>query len=360
MSARKTVPSLMAALALAAIVRADTVERRGIEGAVQGQISLVDDAGVRMRSDLGADLLIPWDRVRRVVADRSIPNLDQRMKTATALWRARTRVERGDIMLAEPLFDRLFEQYRGQASGTALVVAEGLLRCRLHRGAHETALIPALEVARLKRAGITTVSFSMLPPAIDEQTLLPPVLAPVWIATSSLGALHRELKSYDAGGDVVINALRTLYLQSVSRALGREVADVPDRLPDHRGVEVLSMLLSCEANDVQDRRTAVSRLKRALPGLPEWVRAWARYQLGVSMLLENQEEDRQRGLVQLAHIPARYGWRQAYLSGMALARMSDELARQGDEDGAARVLAELARRYPDHPLQLTQTTHTTD
>ncbi len=104
---------------------ADLVERRGSEPPVQGEITIVDDAGVTVRSDLGASHFVPWDRVRRIDAEHRDPVPIRRMETAVRLWRARSRVERHDTTLAEPLLERLFEFYRGQTHETALVVAEG-------------------------------------------------------------------------------------------------------------------------------------------------------------------------------------------------------------------------------------------
>ena len=57
-------------------VHADVVERRGAEPAVEGTVTLIDDAGVEVRSPLGAVHFIPWDRVRSVQADRVDPTLD--------------------------------------------------------------------------------------------------------------------------------------------------------------------------------------------------------------------------------------------------------------------------------------------
>ena len=139
-------------------LRADGVERRGTEGAIEGRITRVDDAGVHVASPQGADHFVPWDRVRRVDSRHPPPGLDRWMPVAVELWRARSRVERNDTSLAEPLLERLFERYRGKTHTTALVVAEGLLRCRLAHSAHARAVIPALEVARLRRANVSTDS----------------------------------------------------------------------------------------------------------------------------------------------------------------------------------------------------------
>ena len=173
-------------LVIAASARADLVERRGSEPPVEGKITRIDDAGVTVRSDLGAFHFVPWDRVRHVEAKEQDPLLARRMETATRLWRARSRVERHDTTLAEPILERLFERYHGQTHETALVVAEGLLRCRLAPGDHVRAVLPALETARLRRADVTTDSYANLTAVIDESTSLCPLLAPAWLPSPLL------------------------------------------------------------------------------------------------------------------------------------------------------------------------------
>ena len=47
-------------------------------------------------------------RIREVISADHERQVERYMETADALWRARSRVERNDVALAEPLFERLF------------------------------------------------------------------------------------------------------------------------------------------------------------------------------------------------------------------------------------------------------------
>jgi hypothetical protein len=86
------------------------IRRDGLEP-LRGRIIVIDDAGVTIRADdLSPSRLVPWDRVRDVQSSSSHPRLDERLAMADELWRARSRLERGDAALAEPLFERLFDQ----------------------------------------------------------------------------------------------------------------------------------------------------------------------------------------------------------------------------------------------------------
>ncbi len=342
-------------LALAAPpAAADVVERRGTEPPLEGEIVGLDDAGVRVRSRTGAEHFVPWDRVRRVDSAMPLLHLDRSMKTAEELWRARSRVERFDTALAEPLLERLFEQYRGRSHETALVVAEGLLRCRLARGDQILALLPALETARLRRAGITTGSYAGLAAVIDPGTFLCPQLPPVWIPTPLLDSLERGLAGYDARGDAVIAAIASLYLEALRRSRGAPPGDGavpgPGPLPDHPGVEFLSFLLDSSAAAPEQRRAARERLERAPEKLPEWAEAWARFHIGLSLLGESGLGRRQQGMVSLMHLPARFERRQPYLAGLALAYVAAALEQTGDVGAADTIRAQVARSFPLHPL----------
>jgi hypothetical protein len=342
---------------LAVAATADVVERRGAAPVIEGEITAIDDAGVTVRSPLGAVHEIPWDRVRRVETDLEDPLLPSRMKTAVDLWRARSRVERNDTALAEPLLGRLFERYRGQTHETALVVAEGLLRCRIARADHVLAVVPALEVARLRRAGLTTEMYAGLGPVYDPDYALCTVLAPAWLPSPLLDSLAHDLEAYSGGMDTegepdeVVSALAGLYRQAVLQALARPSADPAlEALPDHRGVELLEALNDCNDADPDRRRAARERLKRMIPALPGWAEAWARFHRGRSLIAERGIAAKQQGAVSLIHLPARYGRSQAFLAGLALAHASWALEQAGASGDATDLLAELGQSYPRHPL----------
>ncbi len=331
--------------------RADVVERRGSEPPVLGEITIIDDAGVTVRSDLGASHFVPWDRVRRIDAENRDPVPARRMETADRLWRARSRVERNDTTLAEPLLERLFEQYRKQTHETALVVAEGLLRCRLARGDHARAVIPALQTARLRRAGVTTDSYTNLNAVIDESTWLCPQLAPIWIPSPLLTKLNHDLAEYDSHGDEVVAAITALYRKAIQQTIGEVDDQISVKtLPDHTGVEFLSRIVACSSPKTDERRSARNELKRSLAELSPWAESWARLHIGMSLMRERGVGRQQQGIVSLLHLPARFRTSQPYLTGLALAYAATALEATGDADGAAALRVELRQTLPNHPV----------
>ncbi len=352
--------TLLGALTIAAlsfgtvVVQDDVVMRRGSEPTLIGKITRIDESGIAVRSASGAEHSVTWDRVRGIsTEDPSIQrSIDLHRDAAERLWRARLRLERGDTALAEPLFERLFAEYRGRTHETALIVAEGLLRCRLSRAAHDTALIPALEVSRLRRKGIRSSAYEAMPVLFDEATSLCTKLPPAWAAGAGLARVESDLKTYDAGGDTAVAAIASLYRMAARQHLNLPAESVPSIAADHEGVMLLRQLASCTDEDAAVRATARSALEKNLADLPGWAQAWARYAIGQSLLREPGEGGggrREAALVNLAYLPATFQRDQPYLAGLALATICTQLQRMGATEEAAMLRAELIRLYPNHP-----------
>jgi hypothetical protein len=345
--------AIVLSLAGSALRAEDVLVRRGSDGALTGSIISIDDAGVRIRTELGATHLVSWDRVREV---RSRDN-DGRFKSYEAmaddLWRARSRLERGDAMLAEPLLARWFPRYLGQTNETALVVANGLAYCRIARGAADEALLPALEVSRLRRAGVTIAAYAALPPLFDEATGLAPALAPLAVSAGNAAELERQLAEYKAGTDAVLGALAGLYRDACRQALGLapgspSFAESPAAIRDHAGARLLQALVEAGGPDGAGRESARQRLLRELGNAPPWTEAWIRLHVGASLTRESDRDAVRRGMVQLVHLPARFQPTQPQLAALALRRLAEAAATLGDERAAAAFRTELdeASRSP--------------
>jgi hypothetical protein len=164
-----------------------------------------------------------------------------------------------------------------------------------------------------------------------------------------LATLARDLEGYNARGDKVVAGLREGYRRAALRGLGQPVTgDFP--AGDDPGVELLRRMEACLDADRDRRGAAREALRRALPTLPEWAEAWARYQLGVARLEDDSVEAQQEGAVSLIHLPARFGRSQPYLAGLALDRVAQFLEQSGDAEAATALRHELQRSYSNHPL----------
>jgi predicted DNA-binding transcriptional regulator YafY len=118
---------------------------------------------------------------------------------------------------------------------------------------------------------------------------------------------------------------------------------------DHPGMVLLRSILELGGPDAEDREAARKTLARDLSTVPRWVQAWAHYFIGVSLLSESGVGRQHSGLVNLAHVPARFAADQPYLAALALAKMAQTLDGLGDSAAAASLRAELASRFPHHP-----------
>lgn len=329
---------------------ADRVELRGEDAPLDGKILVMNDDGITIAVGEQPMRIVPWDRVETFQQDRPDSNAAKYAELGMKIWRARSRVERGDTKLASPVFEELFSQYLGKTSEMALVVMEGLLRCRLDRGANDLAVIPALEVARLRLKGVSTSSYAELPPVLDGSTLLCPVLPPAWAPSAALPKIERQLADYDAGTEPVIIAYAALYRQAIRRQLGMSVDAIAGGKTEQKGVQLMMTVLETSSAVPDVREGSRERLLRQSEELGDWAQAWARYFVGASMLGETGDGRRQEGVVNLLHVPARFSATQPYLAGLALAKSSQALAAAGNAEAAAAVDDELRRSFPSHPV----------
>lgn len=352
--------TLVSCLLLVGIGSDVVMLRDGLEDR-SGSVLASDEGSLRLQEADDKLVQIPWDQVRGIGLGSGAPlgdQLNDRLKRAEKIWRARSRLQRGDHALAEPLFAELFEARPSRSSETDLVIAEGLLRCRLERGAVEDALLPALEVSRLDRLGVKTDRYSALVPVHDSDQPLCHFIPPVWVDDSKVPRLVRSLEAWDSGGDATLSEIADQYAFLLQKPAGlisniQKVDGVPAPIisvDSEFGSELLrwSILSRDEKSDV--RRRTRQMMQGRLGRGADWQDAWLHFLLGLSLLEEDGDGLRRQGLVQLAWLPARYGDVQPYLSGIAMAIMADELARQGDVDSARLLHAELKARFSHHPV----------
>jgi hypothetical protein len=304
-------------------------------------------------------LEIGWDRIRAVHGPLS-DEATAFYEIADAAWRARTRLERGDAIAAEPLFEALFDDYRHQEGATAAVIAEGLLRCRLRRGTHIAAIEPWL--ALLQARPNTTVFASDwalaagLPPVVDAATGLVPAVPPMWLPWPAVEAFARSGET--PVGPIVsrAEALGALYLYAA-----RIESGTPDLLPDIRspdpGVRLVLAIVHARSGDADQRQRARQRLEVHLrpppadsPPTPAWVEAWCRAAIGRSLLRESSLDQQRHGVLELLHLPARFEHSHPYLAGLALAEAAAAMRDMGDMRSAEILLRELKSRFPTHPV----------
>jgi len=349
-------------MASAAWAQEATVRLRGGAPVPAGAVVLVDREGVTFRAD-DKTTVFSWDRVADVRGDETAKEYAD---VAQRAWRARTRLERGDWVAAEPLFDALAGEYKDGAGATTLVVAEGLLRCRLHRGVQAGAVEPWL--MWLRAAGdepispvLAVVESPGAPPLIDKTTGLCPALPPVWLRVASVEAFARsavggaeEHAGFEKSlkGAAKSDALRLLYALAAAFECGlaTEVKSgvLPLRHPDP-GVAFVAQIVGARIGVIEVRRDARRLLaERLTQRQSQWMEAWARVGLGRSLMRESAVEDQLVGVAQMLHVPARLRGASPYLAGVALGSAAVH-ASAGNQAGAWKLKRELQDTLPGHP-----------
>ncbi|MBX3358778.1 MAG: hypothetical protein KF745_10140 [Phycisphaeraceae bacterium] len=366
---RASALSLM--LALCPAVGAQ-VEIRGEPAARRAVVEQVGVEGVLIRpegmSAAGVPVLAGWDRVRSVsgaMSTAAVPFLP----IADAAFRARTRLERGDIPAAAPLFEQLYLAYQAGKGPTAAVVAEGTLRCRLSKGETAEAVWPWLSWIDARKPAADELRADWIGGTLDRAALaddgtdLVPALAPIFLPDERTAALRDDPRwSRFESGDRVVTALAMLYQAAATEAMkGSPVSVAPAirAAGEHAGVRFVAEIVKAVSADAGERREARVLLTERMNGVwlgadvrparAAWIEAWCRAGIGRSLLKEPDIDDRRRGVIELLHVPARFGDIQPRLAAVALALAAEEMHLSGDDTAAASIVFELRGRFPRDP-----------
>jgi hypothetical protein len=296
-----------------------------------------------------------WDRVREVRGEQGGAGAKATgfATLSDQLWRARTRVERGDFAAAEPLLDGLVDRSRGVPGPTSSVVFEGLLRCRLRRGAQIPAVWAWLDWSAARGIGGDWIGGKIdAARVIDSETGLAPSLPPVFLRDAAVdaGAMSDDWARLVAPGAGKAE-LAQLYLAAIRFETGQAAEALPNVVNAAPGVRLVSEIVRARIGDEAERRAARDALLKRLEtkDLEPWMECWCRVGVGRSLLREADSENRRQGVVQLLHAPARFVRVSPAIAGIALAEAAVGLHDLGDEAGAVALKGELLDRFGRTP-----------
>jgi hypothetical protein len=283
---------------------------------------------------------IGWDRVRAVTGE-SAADADPYMDLADAAWRARTRLDRGDVRGAAAALDRIGDRLEGAEGPTPLLVYETALSVHSRTGDAPAALAAWLQLRRLLHS---PVSWSER--GLDVSTGLAPAAPPVMTPEHT----RRALQTLERTKHPSVARLRDFFAAALS-------AD-PSLLPDEPGgdaEELLALIARASAGDETSRQLLVDSIQAVRESArPEpWRVAWIRAASARSLIAQGQQTSEpsliRAGAAEFLTIPATSPVQTPYLAGLAIAEAAQALDTLG-ETGAANVLRnELARVSPDHP-----------
>ncbi len=355
---------LLSTLALSLPVYAQ-VWLRGADLPIKEKVLAVDEIGVWIAEadQVSPTRIIGWDRIGQVQGPFHEQALALSM-IADATWRARIRLLREDTFSAEPLYEQLFTRYKELAGPTAARVAEGLLVCRLRRGAHQLAIEPFLAF-RQATENSPLPAYQPEYPSIspfDPQTMLVPTLGPFFFGDSSRALTQKlvdDQSQIENRGDVLVGsaAIRALYTTAMAlENLSDAGADskLPVLMPavdrSDAAVSLLADIVYAQMEDPAIRQASRIQLtKRLVPETPEWIEVWCRIALGQSLCLEKEIDQQLSGMLELLQVPASFSVQQPYLAGYALARAIVALDKAGLAEAAGVLNTQLERDYIGHP-----------
>ena len=276
----------------------------------------------------GRRTMVRWDLILDLAppSGELTPELTDGMTLGRTVWRAATRLQRGDVPNAEPLFEDAARKLAGARGPLAALVAEGLTRCRIERGD----LRGATEAYLWARA-CTPDTHAPVLLTIDDETGLPTSLPPLIIGPSNTAQASSN----------VADDIAALY----RAALTGNTDDLPGA--ESASARFMRELIEVQTLPSQERDRLARRLIRRLDARdPWWQEAWTRLAVGAALARETDPATVRRGVVQLLHVPVRDEGRTPELTRIALELAAERLHAIGDHAEAARVEQWRADRWP--------------
>ena len=318
-------------------VCADTIILREGAKPVNGSILSGGQAGLRielLNATRGTEL-IPWSDVLEIQSARPHPALQIFLQQGTELHRAKQRLLRGDVILAEPLFEEAFARLVGSDTSDARLASEGLLRCAVSRGDFSRAVHPWLETVRLEELNITE-PFTTLQTILDSSTYLCPHLPPVWLNDNELVQICNQYRNIS---------------QPITSSIATTLISNNAAMNPTEGLEdslfLLQILLSSKGD-----ASARKALLASQSTMPSWKLAWSDFFIAKGHLSDTTLTNRTTGLLHLAKVASINPKHQPWLSCAAMLILSDAMEKDGSEETSLRIKEEAKRLFPAHPLHM--------
>lgn len=339
-AALAAVPIVDRGVAQAPATIAATLERRGGERAESVEVLDWNRDGIEIRAANRESRpeTLRWDEIRTI--DGMPPEAAPARAFGERLWRARTRLDRGDFTLAAPLFETLAESVAGEGSQRERIAVEGVLRSRMRAGDAAATILAALRAMELDRDGVPLPSGSL---AAAER--LPSLDWPIGAAIVPLEGLleEEELDAFVESLRGFLEEDRRVALEAAAIAeatAGRSIAAIPaEDLSALAAVLVpLAAVRSASAESLLLDRERILR-----DATPSFVERWWQAQIGERLLAGNDPAIRRRGLLEwLAVAASNPGSPDARIALRRASRAADALG----EDDLADRLAALASLAP--------------
>ncbi|MEL6497855.1 MAG: hypothetical protein AAF937_02850 [Planctomycetota bacterium] len=295
----------------------------------------------------GSRVVLTWDRVRAVdgSGDAALARL---LSAGDALWRGKTRLDRGDPIAAVAALEQAFDVFSAEPGHTARVSSDALLAARLALGQAERSVVPWLHLREQSAALLDAPG--ALRTETDEEWGLVQDLPPIFVPSRSAARIAADVAADGLLGwtEGPNRRLAEVYASALLIAAGESPPPL-DWEPPSEPVGLVRSIVEARSDDPRRRAVARADLRRWLADQERsWVKAWCHAAIGLSLLNESESE-RLAGIGHLLIVPSVYGDAQPYLAGVCLAEAAQALANAGRAEAAARLVDTLSRRSPRHP-----------
>ena len=143
--------------------------------------------------------------------------------------------------------------------------------------------------------------------------------------------------------------LANLYQHAAALVSGMGGA-MPEVTSHDVGVRLVWDIVLAQSDDAGDRAAGRKAIRARLKNKPGgWQAAWLDAALGRSLLLENDPEQLQRGVIELLRVRVVHAQDSPYLAGLALAQAAVALRGMGQVGPANLLRQELLDQFPGHP-----------
>lgn len=287
--------------------------------------------------------LFAWHHIAHIEGSAADVSFADWFDAGDDVWRAHRRIDRLDAVASVPPLERALNALADQAGPSAAAAHGADLRWCLLVGDPGRGL---RAWAAMHRAAPAADLDQLAPGALDATATWCPRLPPLWPDPDAALA-HR--------GDFTGDSPPLLWYAHLASLQANQPTPRPEPIEGPVGafLSASAEALSQDPAVRQLGRRALEQLSdTTFPDEPEWLADWATLARGVSLALETEggsRENAARAIAQVLLVDARSGGASP-LTPLALAMARDIADRSSMPDTAATINAELAARYPGHPL----------
>lgn len=313
-----------------------------------------------------------WDQIRAVEGGSAPAQRAEWLALGEQLWRARTRLARGDLVGARRAFSDAAGALALQANASSrlqrLMALEGLARTSAAMPNDPARVAQALEAAALRSQFGTLEAWLSGGDAFDARSGLMLTVPPAWLDAKDAAAACASLDVAAARARAAQDPIAAAILDSAARIASAEAgkprppaagAKPPAaRGALRKGAQLIELWADALSGDEASRKRArqqLAQLERSEEGA---LRLLAIYAQGRSLAAENDPEEVRRGVGRMLLIPAAHADMLPALTDAALMQSAEALTRIRDDASAGILRA--ARADMQEQFQASRSVETGD